>query len=89
MRIERRNKKMRTRMKKILDLGQALGSGSSCKEVASLTAAVRGDNMSESDALLASLIHNEIQRTCNSQEKGNGEIEKTDFPDCHANDKTK
>ena len=89
MRIERRNKKMRTRMKKILDLGQALGSGSSCKEVASLTAAVRGDNMSESDALLASLIHNEIRRTCNSQEKGNGKIEKTDFPDCHANDKTK
>ena len=67
MRIERRNKKMRTRMKKILDLGQALGSGSSCKEVASLTAAVRGDNMSESDALLASLIHNEIRRTGNSK----------------------
>ena len=80
---------MRTRMKKILDLGQALGSGSSCKEVASLTAAVRGDNMSESDALLASLIHNKIQRTGETKKKGNVEMEKADFPDRHANDKTK
>lgn len=73
MSTERKNKKMRTRMGKILDLGQALGSGSSCKEVASLTAAVRGDNMSESDALLASLIHNEKRRMDNLKEKENGE----------------
>lgn len=75
-----------TRMKKILALGQALGNESSCKEVASLTAAIRGDNMSESDALLASLIHNESRRAVNPQEEGNEEIDMVKFTDHHIND---